>query len=201
MCLGGNNSAANDASNLAAQQQAGVAQGTQAVNQAFSGFTPQFYQGRTQAYINAAEPQLQNQYQNTLQNLTYRLGNQGLTNSSAGNYLGNQLNQYTNQQQQNIGNQAYAATQGLEQQVANSQNQILGQLSASYNPTIASQQALNAAANFATPSPAPAIGNLFQDWTNIYGTQQQSSIAAQYPYYYGQSAYGPSAGSSQSVIY
>ena len=201
MCFGGGSDAAGQAAALQAQQQAGVTQGLADINQAFAGFTPEFYQQRAQDYTNAALPAFQQQYKQNLGSLIYGLGNQGLIGSSAAKNKANNFNNYANQQQLNIANQGLAAAQNLESNVNQNKSQLISQLEASYNPTATAQQALASASQFSAPSPAPAIGNLFSDWINIYGTGQANNIANQaLANSYLKSGGGDSLGSSQNIV-
>jgi hypothetical protein len=175
MCFGSSN--ASGVTALQQQQQAGLQQGSQAIQQAYQGFTPQFYQGVEQNYINQAEPQLNQQYQQQGKNLNFSLANQGITNSSAGQNLGTSLGQAFNQQQQGVVNSAQGAAQQVQQNVANQQAQLYNELGSSYNPTTAAENAANLAAQTAAPSVFPPLGNMFQTWANTYLTGQNDSQA------------------------
>lgn len=179
------------------QQQLLINTGLGQIDTAFQGFTPGFYKARANAYTQAALPQFQQQYQNQLGNLMFRLGNQGLLKSSAGRTLGNALSNYANIQKANIASQGIAASQDLRRQVEQTRSNLVSQLEASADPTSAAQQATSMAASFAAPSPLPAIGNLFSDWANIYGTQRQT--AAIQPFIGRGLGLAP-AGSSEAVI-
>lgn len=173
MCFGGSD-AGKVAREQEQQRQGLINTGLGQINKAFSGFTPQFFQQRATDYEQAALPQFAQQYQNQLGNLVYRLGNQGLLKSSAGRSLGNALSNYADTQRQNIASQGIAASQDLRRQVAQTQSNLISQLEASADPGAASQQAIGAAAGFAAPSPLPAIGNLFQDFSNVYMAKRQN---------------------------
>jgi len=182
-----------------AQRQALISQGAQQVNQAFAGYTPQFYEGMRQNVLAAQLPQVQRQYQQTQGQLASNLGNQGLIRSSAARNLGSSLQEQLSTNLFNVSNQATQAVQDLQKNVAGEKSNILGQLEASAQPNIAGQQALDAASRYSAPSIIQPLGNLFQNWSNIYlarqigqtyGQPQQS----QYPFQYQQgSQSSPSA--------
>lgn len=142
-----------------------------------AGFTPQFYQGVQDAYVNYANPQLTQQYQQTNKNLGYQLANQGLTQSSAADTAQGSLNQALAQQQRGIANQGIQNAQQLQSQVGQEQNTLTNQLIASSNPGATSQQALNVASQFSAPSAFAPVGNFFNTWSQLYGA---NSLANSY---------------------
>ena len=166
--FGGGSDAAQQARAQQQAQQAQIGQATNQINSAFSGFTPQFFQGRTQAYENYANPQLMQQYQDTGQQLLGKLTNQGLLNSSAAMQEKGALQGQLGVQQQGIANQGIQGSQQLQQQVANEQNQLVGQANAATDPLSVAQGALGTAASYAAPSVFQPLGNLFQNFANTY---------------------------------
>lgn len=168
MGFGGSSNAGDQAQSNYLAQQAAIGQGLSQINNTFSGFTPAFYNQRQQDYVNYAMPQLQQQYQQNQQGLNYNLGQQGLLKSSAGQNLNSQLGQQYTLGQQNLQNQGLQQSQQLQQQVANTQGQLISQLTASANPSSVAGQAINSAANYSAPSAFAPVGNLFSQWGNIY---------------------------------
>ena len=174
MCMGSGNAAA-DARQQQKQQEANINAATEQINNAFAGFTPQFYQDRTAAYEKFANPQLTQQYQNVNAGLTGKLANQGLLNSSAALNEQGALQQSLSQQQQGIANQGIAQSQQLQQQVAQEKNQLIAQANAANNPLSVAQGALGAASSFNAPSSFAPLGNLFQNFANTYLGNQLSN--------------------------
>src|SRR6266446_5140324 len=105
MCMGGSDGSQAIA-DQEAQRQKLIGQGASRVNQAFSGYTPQFYEGLRQNYLGATLPQVQQQYQQTQGQLSSMLGNQGLIRSSAARNLGSSLQQNLATNLFNTSNQA-----------------------------------------------------------------------------------------------
>jgi hypothetical protein len=171
----GTGNAADAARKQQQQQQATIEAATGQINNAFAGFTPQFYQDRTAAYEKFANPQLTQQYQNVNQNLSGKLANQGLLNSSAGLNEQGALQQTRAQQQQGIANQGIAQSQQLQQQVAQEKNQLIAQANAASNPLSVAQGALGTAASFAAPNAFAPLGNMFQTFANTYLGNQLSN--------------------------
>lgn len=138
------------------------------VNQAFSGFTPDFYKGIGTAYQNYAEPQLQQQYQSTANNLGFKLANQGLGDSSQAGFLNSQLANTMSQGQNQIGQDAVGQENQLKQQVGQEQANMVGQAAVSTNPGAVASQALGVAQGFQTPSTFQPIGQLFSQFGQQY---------------------------------
>ena len=189
------------------QQQANITQGVSNVQNAFSGFDPAFYKNYQSAYTNAALPQFQSQYQNTLAQTMYGLANRGLSKSSAANNLYSSLNTEKTNQLNTIANNAQNAANNLQQQQAQEENTLIEQVQAGEAPSLAGQQALEAASNFSTPTAFPALGNLFSNWQNTYLTNSLASAyapvlsAANFSNPYGGSGYsiGAPLGSSGGI--
>ena len=188
MCMGGSNNAGSDARTQQMQQQAQVDQATGQINNAFAGFTPQFYNDRAQAYTNYAEPQLIQQYQQAGQQLLGKLANQGLLNSSAALQEKGALQNTMNTQQQGIANQGIQQSQQLQQQVGQQQANLVSQANAASDPLSVAQLATGTAAGYAAPSAFAPIGPLFQGFANQYlGSQLNSTYnPSLYGYMLGQ---------------
>lgn len=193
---GSSDAAATQARNQQKQQQADITQATGQINQAFSGFTPQFYQNRAQAYQNYAAPQLNQQYQQASQGLYGKLANQGLLNSSAATQEKGALQQSLAQQQQGIANTGISQSQQLQQQVSQEQANLIGQANAASNPLSISGQALNTAAGFSAPSAFQPIGQAFSQFGNTYlGSQLNSTYNPQlYSYFLSGGQQAPAGG-------
>ncbi len=143
------------------------------------GFTPEFFDQAKNAYLGFALPQLSGQFGQARQGLDYRLANQGLIGSSAAHNLQNRLGNEAVLQKQNISNQAIGQSQQLERDVNQQYQQLVGQLQASANPSEVSGQALKAAANFQQPSAFPAVGQLFQNFSQQYLANQLGNAYGQ----------------------
>lgn len=171
----GNSNAGDQAVALQKQQQKSIQQATNQINQDFSGFTPQFFQDRATAYENYEEPQLYQQYGQTLAQMQDKLGNQGLTDSSAAQQEQGALQQALSQGQTQIANQGISQAQTLQEQVANEQANLVSQANAANDPLSIAQGALTQAAGFQTPSAFTPIGNMFQNVANTYLGSQLAS--------------------------
>ena len=176
MGCGSNNNAATQLRGQQQQQQAYTNSAVNQINQAFSGYTPQFYNNYGQNYMNWALPQLGQQYQQTSQQLGGKLANQGLTNSSAAQNQWNQLQNTNSLNQQGIASTAQQMQNQLQQQVGQEQAGLIGQAQQSTNPMQVAQGATAAAAGFGTPSAFQPLGNLFGNFAQLYlGNQLQNT--------------------------
>lgn len=118
---GGYSSAGDTAWTTAYYQNLLAQQNKKMVDQAFSRFTPAWYQKRADAYTMSAMPQLQEQYLGERKNLTYALANRGLSKSSAANEQFTNLGNEMTRQKQNIVNAGQQFANQLKQQIAQSQ--------------------------------------------------------------------------------
>ena len=151
------------------QRQQAIQQGSNQINQAFSGFTPSFYQKRVKAYTDFAMPQLAQQYQTNRNQIGFNLANRNLLQGSGtANQQWSNLNRAMGTEQQGIADTGTAQSQALQQQVEAQRQTLLGQLYQSADPAGAGQGATQAAATFAQPSVFPAVGNLFANLANQY---------------------------------
>ncbi len=167
MCGGGGDAA----KEIEKQQQARaglIQQGVGSINRSFAGFDPAFYERQRQSVLAAQLPQVGDQYRAQRSQLIGGLAGQGLLRSSAGANLGGALERELGQQQTNVSNQATQAVQNLQQQIGAQKGQLLSQLQQSADPTLAAQRSVESASQFSAPSLVQPLGNLFQNWSNIY---------------------------------
>jgi len=184
MC--GGSDASDEIAKQQASRQALIQQGLGSINRAFAGFDPAFYDRQRQAVLAAQLPLVGDQFRQQRNQLVSGLAGQGLLRSSAGAGLAGALQRELAQQQTNVSNQATQAAQNLQQQIGNQKGQLISQLQQSADPTLAAQRSVEAATQFSAPSLVQPLGNLFQNWANIYlagrvgqvynqGNQQQQS--------------------------
>jgi hypothetical protein len=150
------------------------------------GFGPDFYNKRTQDYINYALPQEQEQAKSAQDQLTFKLANQGLTGSTAGDTLNLSLLNEINRQATGVASTGVQQAQDLQRQIEQQRSNLVSQLEASADPASASQQALATAASYSAPSVFQPIGNLFGNWANTYlASQIPTTNPSLLPYLYG----------------
>ena len=151
-----------------AKTQAQLAQGTAAVNSQFSQFGNDFYNQAAKDYTNYATPQVDQQFRNTNNDLTYSLERNGLLNSGAAVQRRASLKQALNTNLGDIANTAQDQENTLRTNVANQKSSLLSQVEAGAAPSEVAQQAQAATANLRAPTALPPVGNMFSDWANTY---------------------------------
>jgi hypothetical protein len=166
---------------IAAQQEAtrqsNITAGTAAVNNAFSSsFTPDYYSGITNDYDSYYNPQLDQQYQNALNSLTYQLGQQGILQSSEGDRQLALLKQSYDTNKETVANNGLNAATTAKQNVATQQNALLGQAQQAGDPSALAAQAAETAAAIPSPVSYSPLGSVFSNLlgqgTNALSIQQ-----------------------------
>lgn len=140
-----------------------------------TGFNQDFYNQRQQQYLDYATPQVEQQFGQTMANLTNSLGNQGLQNSSVSSQMQGSLQQELGKQLAGQSNVAIGQSQQLQQQVAQEQANLTQQLQSSQNPAQVGVQALQQSAQLQAPAVLSPLSNLFGNWSSLYGTQQMQN--------------------------
>ena len=179
--------AGKEARRLEEERQGRIKEGLGSINKTFEPFNDKFYGQRQQDYTNFAMPQLYQQLGQANRQGFYGLANRGLQKSSAADLFGSNLARETNVQKQGIVDTGIAQSQQLRRDVEGQRSNLFAQLQASADPTTASQQALSSAGQFSLPSAFQPIGNLFQNFAQMYANNQTAK--AYQPQQY-QSGYG-----------
>lgn len=142
------------------------------------GFDDTFYNGRKQAYLDYANPQLEKQRGDAAKQLTFSLARSGLLNSSARAQQEGSLADLYGQQSKAIGQQATQQETDSRNAVEGARSDLITMLNATgdadsaANSAIARSQALSA-----TPAYSP-LGDLFSSFTNTLGTQAAQERAS-----------------------
>jgi len=162
---GGDNGAA-EARQREQQRQARLSQGMSSINQAFSGFTDDFYNQRQQAYTDYAMPQLNRQYGDALDDLTFALARSGLLESSVAARKQGDLNEQFQLQRQGVVDEGARLANQARQDIASARSSVINDLYATENPAAAAAAA-QARARIATQQPTfSPLGMLFQNVTS-----------------------------------
>lgn len=151
-----------------AKRKANIDKGMKDIEAKFSGFNDDFYDRRKQDYVAYATPQAMDQYRGTQANLKYALARNGLTRSGAAVEREGSLAKTLTQTQSNIANAAQGEANQLREQVQDQKSNVVNQLIASADPSLAATQAAGATAGLRAPSAFQPIGNMFADWQNAY---------------------------------
>lgn len=156
-------------------RQAKITQGKSSIDQAFSQFDDPFYQNISKSYTDYYEPQVQDQYKQALDKLTYNLGRQGVLQSTTANDQFSKLEDKLKQTETDIGSKA---TDTASQQKANVQaqlNDLYSLNTSSADPSLVSSRAAAASTGLRTVPSFSPIGDIFAGLIN----QGANGVAAQ----------------------
>lgn len=156
------------------------------IDQAFSGFDDNYFNGISQKYMDYAQPQLDDQYAQSKKNITYALARNGTTNSSiAGDEFGQLSKQYATNQTGISGTASDYASKARAD-VQSNKTDVTNQLFSSNDADAANTAALSAAKSLAVPTSFSPLGQLF---TNVSAVAAQNKLAS--------TGYPSSAGGAQ----
>ncbi len=118
-----------------------------------SGFDDAFYNKYKQAVLDYYMPQVDKQYKDAKDELTYRLARSGNLRSSAANTDVADLQQQNDLNQAGVRNQADSAAGDLRSQVASERAKATSQLYATEDPEVAANQALSSVRDISLQQP------------------------------------------------
>ena len=183
MCFGGGGGDGGAAQARADEEarQARIKQGVSNVDKSFEKFDDNYYNQRGQAYQNYANPQLENQYKQMGNNLTFSLARSGNTNSSEQARQSGILEADNAFGRQQIADQSIAEQQKARQLVEENRNSLINQLQATSNPSLAAAGSERQAAALAMQPAFSPIGNLFNNTTAVLGNAYQAGAYSNGP--------------------
>jgi hypothetical protein len=159
-----------------AARQARIREGMGRIDQQFGGFNEAFYKNRENAYIDYANPQLDQQFKNQQNTLAYNLARNGLTASSEAARNAGELQRQFNLARSTIAGEAKNQSNQARQQVEQNRSELVNQL----NATGDTQNAANASltrANMLTQTPGfSPLGQIFQNTTGLLGNAAQAGM-------------------------
>lgn len=146
------------------KRQARIDAGMSGIDSAFSSFNDDFFNNRAAAYGNFAMPQLQDQFGDARENLTYALARQGILDSSSSADRFTDLDKTYDFAIQDINNQGIDYANQARSSVEDARSGVVNQLFATEDP----DAALTAAANQSAALTAkPAFNNIANYFQNI----------------------------------
>lgn len=196
----------NSAKKMAQQQradedarQARINSGMSSIDSTFSGFNDDFYNGRRQAYLDYAMPEVQRQAASARRALVYALANNGNLNSSGALRKDQDLTADTDRASLDVGNAALDAANQTRSNVENIRSGIVSQLNATGDDQAAGQAALRQAQAINMPQGFSPLGQLFSDF--LGGVSQIGSNAGNgySGFLGGKPLFGSSRGSARVV--
>jgi hypothetical protein len=184
MCFGGNKAAkrAQREAEMARQQeaarQAEIRQGRESISSTFGQFDDGFFGRNRQAFMDYAQPQLDEQFGDASKELTFDLARSGLMNSSVRGDKTSKLQRLYDQNTQQITNEALSREQQQRNAVEGARADLVSMLQTTGDAQGATNQALSRASILSAPQPFSPVGQMFQDFTAGLGTQAAMERAA-----------------------
>jgi len=178
MCMsgGGGGNAAAQARQDEERRQARIKQGMGSISDTFSTFDDSFYDRRANAYKTFAMPNVQSQYKDAHKGLVYSLARSGnLASSEAARQMG-VLNQEKNAANLKVADASLDYANKSRQQVEQSRTDLVNQLMATADPSVAASQAAARSASL-TPDPAMVgLGDLFGNTMRLANVTNKASM-------------------------
>lgn len=176
---GGGKSGAKQANAEAAQaradeeaRQSRIRAGTASINETLDKqFTPEFYQGRRDAYTAYATPQLQDQYKDAQEKLVFALARGGNLDSSVRADKTADLTKLYDLNAQNVATKALDYETQARNQVADARSALINELTATGNAEQASRSAVERAGALSAAPAFDPLSNIFAAFTEGLGYQ------------------------------
>lgn len=144
-----------------AARQGRITQGQGAIDSAFSNFNDGYYNKYASDYSGYYTPQLDEQYGQAKQNLTYVLAGKGLTQSSIGAKMFGDLQKRYDDTKLQVASQGADAVRSLKSNIESNKNDLYSLNTSSADPSAISNRALaSASALTAAPTYQP-LGDVF----------------------------------------
>lgn len=167
-----------------------VREGTNRVNNIFDGqFNEDFFNNRRQAFLDYAKPQLEDQFGDAQEQLTFALARGGNLDSSVRAQKSAELQKQYDLNQQKIADEALASATQARTSVEDARSNLISTLSATGDAEGAANSAMTRAAALSQPTQFNPLTQLFSDFTA--GLGQQAALER------ADSLYGRGAGNSQ----
>ena len=161
-----------------AARQARIREGTASIDNTFSQFDDNFYNGRQQAYLDYASPQLEDQYAQAQKELSYALARSGTLDSSVRASKLSDLQKLYDTQQRSVADQALGYANDARNNVEQARNSLITTLNSTADADAAAKAALGQAATLTAPQTFSPLSQLFADFTSGLNTQAAAEKAA-----------------------
>lgn len=198
MCFGPKNPKDNSAEIVREQETeraAKVKSGQKAIDDTFGGtFTPEYYDKRTQDYLGYYNPQIQEQYDQALKDLTFNLARGGNAESSVSSEKFGKLAKARSDAATKVANDALASSGELKSRVEQQKGSLYTLNNSAADPTQAASQAAAALAGLNTPTSYSPLGSLFSSLIQTGGNQAAINTAVS-----GNPFNGPTAASTSAT--
>ena len=177
MSGGGKNAASREAKRAREAEearQARVREGTAAINDTFGQFDDNYFSGIEKSFIDYARPQIDNQFNDAREQLTFALARNGTLDSSMRGENTADLQRDYDLQLQDATDQARGFASEARNNVERARAELITNLQVTGDATGAANAARNRASALATPPSYSPLGQLFTDFTS--GLSQQAAL-------------------------
>lgn len=162
------------------ERQGKIKQGQTAIDDTFKSFDDNYYGGISKNYSDYYNPQIDDQYKEALDKLTFQLGRQGILQSTAANDKFGKAKETYDTARTDVANRALNASQEAKSNVENQRNSLISLNTSSADPSLISSRASAAAAGLNTTPVYSPIGNVFAGLID-QGANQVALQQAGYP--------------------
>lgn len=159
-----------------AARQARIKQGTASIDSNFNQFNDDFFNNRRTAYTNFAMPQVADQYGQHARDLSFSLARNGLSNSSEAARQSGVLQRDNATARQTVADNAIGEDQKSRQQVEQNRSDLVAQLNATSDPTMAANASQRQAAALGMQPAYSPLANLFQNTTATLAAAHQGGL-------------------------
>ena len=135
------------------------------------GFDDAYFDGRRQAYIDYANPQLEQQYADAQKQLTFALTRGGLLDSSVRAEKTGELQKLYDVNKQKIADEALSHATQARNSVEDARSNLIATLNATGDAEGAASSAITRASALSQPAAYSPLSQLFADFTSGLGTQ------------------------------
>lgn len=191
MCFGGGGGDGG-AAEIAAQtkadeaaRQARIIEGRSNIDKAFEQYNPAYYNKYKADYTGYYNPQIDEQYQRSIDELTAILAGKGLLESTAGAEKFGRLAQTAAEQRVAKANEANDAANQLLSKVQSGKNDLYNMNEAAADPASINARALASASSFAAPQAYTPLGNIFASALSpltSYNSADANSVSPNLPW-------------------
>jgi len=172
MCFGGGgDGGAAEQRRQEEARQARVREGKDAIDTSFAQFDPAFFEGRSNAYLDYANPQLEDQFKGATRDLTLALARSGLLNSSAKARRFGDLKKDYDMQSRSIADKANEYANQSRSSIESAKTDLYSQNQNIADPTLAASSAAARAASLTELPAFSPLGALFAGVTEGIATQ------------------------------
>ena len=178
------------------KRQTDVAQGRQNIDDAFAQFDDDFYSGRSQAYMDYAMPQLDDEYQDSMKKLVTALSRGGNLNSSLRGERMADLNEQYNKRKIDLQNTADDYANQAKTQIESNRQDLYNTNQNLADPTLTKSNATSSVASLMQQPSFSPLGDLLSDFTSGLATQAdlERRQMANYDLLFNRDPYGSGSG-------